>query len=107
MKFMEDIREIKTKQLIKNTFLKMLKQNDLSDITVSSISKKAGISRTTFYKHYQSVANLFTLTINDLIDETLDIGNEFFNCVNKRPVNKAMCEIIRQDERYRAIIESI
>lgn len=49
----------------------MLEKKDIEYITVSEICTKAGVNRSTFYLHYES--------INDLIEETLDYINKKFN----------------------------
>lgn len=46
----------KTRKLIKNTFAELLKEKkELNKITVSELSKRADINRSTFYTHYDDI----------------------------------------------------
>ena len=103
----KDKREINSQNKIEDALLDFLNHSDLSDITIANICDKAHVSRTTFYKHYRNTYELFEKTVDKLIDETLDIGNEFFNCIMKKK-NKGypMCELIRTDSRYKAIMKN-
>ena len=50
--------------------LALLEQKDLEYITVKELCRQAGVNRSTFYLHYE--------TIGDLVNETLDRINERF-----------------------------
>ncbi len=52
-------------------FLKLLNEKEFEYITVKEICKEAGVNRSTFYLHYE--------TVGDLLDETLDHINGKFN----------------------------
>ena len=47
-----------TKQAIKASFLKLLNERPLSQITVKSIVEDCGINRNSFYYHYQDLQAL-------------------------------------------------
>lgn len=47
-----------TKDHIKRTFLKLLQEKPLGQITVKEITEKCGINRNTFYYHYRDVTAL-------------------------------------------------
>lgn len=51
-------------------FLLLLEKKDYDRITVKEICEKAGVNRTTFYLHYESV--------NDLLEETISMINKRF-----------------------------
>lgn len=51
-------------------FLKLLEKKDLAYITVKEICEKAGVNRSTFYLHYETVA--------DLLSESVEYMNEQF-----------------------------
>ncbi len=53
-----DLRVIKTRNNIKNTFIQLLNEKDFDQITVQNILEKALINRSTFYKHYTDKFNL-------------------------------------------------
>ena len=41
--------------LIRESFLRLLKTRDVESITVSELAREAGINRSTFYRHYDSI----------------------------------------------------
>lgn len=47
-----------TKKAIKETFVQMLDERPLSEITVKSIAAECGINRNTFYYHYDDISAL-------------------------------------------------
>lgn len=53
-----DLRVIKTEQQIEQAFLQLLQQKSYRAITVQDILDTALINRSTFYRHYQSKAEL-------------------------------------------------
>ncbi len=52
-------------------FLRLLSEKEFEYITVKEICKEAGVNRSTFYLHYE--------TVGDLLDETLDYINSKFS----------------------------
>lgn len=48
-----DLRVIRTKNLIRNTFLQLLEEKDFDEITVRDLTTRAEINRGTFYVHYK------------------------------------------------------
>ncbi len=59
-----------TALIIDKAFIELLSKKDIQYITVKEICEKAGVNRSTFYLHYE--------TVNDLLEETIDhINSEF------------------------------
>ncbi|MFR0540250.1 TetR/AcrR family transcriptional regulator [Lactobacillus delbrueckii] len=56
--------------LMDEAFLRLLEKEDPDQITVKEICEKAGVNRTTFYRHYGNV--------NDLLEETICLINKRF-----------------------------
>ncbi len=54
-----DRRILRTKKAIRQAFLSLLSEHPFEDITVSSLSERAGINRKTFYLHYTSTRELY------------------------------------------------
>lgn len=50
-----DKRIIKTRSRIKTAFMQLMLESDAGNITISSLTKKANINRTTFYLHYGDI----------------------------------------------------
>lgn len=69
-----DLRIMKTRKSIRSAFGRLLKEFSIQEITINQICKEAGISRITFYNHYQDKFDLF---YHILIDEKEKIGVMF------------------------------
>lgn len=61
----QDLRVVKTKTLIKNSFLELIEEKGYSKVSVTDIVDKAMINRNTFYLHYLDKEDL----INEMITE--------------------------------------
>lgn len=60
----------KTRELIKKTFAELMNEKkELSKITVTELVKRAGITRSTFYTHYDDIYDV----INDYQLETIEL----------------------------------
>lgn len=55
----KDLRVIKTKQSIQRAFIELLKDKPLEKITVADLCRQSGITRKTFYLHYENVPKYF------------------------------------------------
>ncbi|RAP77717.1 TetR/AcrR family transcriptional regulator [Paenibacillus montanisoli] len=53
-----DRRQLKTKQLLREAFVKLIREKGYEGITVSDLTRKANINRGTFYLHYKDVLDL-------------------------------------------------
>lgn len=54
----EDLRVVKTKKLIRDTFFEMRETMSLEKIHVRELCKKAMINKSTFYNHYRDIYDL-------------------------------------------------
>ena len=52
-------RQTTTKSDIKEAFIQLLATRSLEDITISQLTKKAGVNRSTFYLHYLDKTGFF------------------------------------------------
>ena len=59
----------KTKQLILDTFKKLYRENETSQITVKMICEGVGINRSTFYAYFNDVYDLQEYMENELMEE--------------------------------------
>ncbi len=75
-----DKRIIKTKNNIKQTFIKMLSKKSFEEITIKELCEAAQTSRITFYTHYSDKAELANDIFEDMrkiaIDEYHRLQNE-------------------------------
>lgn len=57
-----------TKMVIKESFIKLLSQKDISQITIKEICENADINRATFYAHYNDQYDLLRKIENEFLD---------------------------------------
>ncbi len=71
-------------------FLKLLETKDFTYITVKEICEAAGVNRSTFYLHYE--------TINDLLSESVDHMTAQFRSYMQDDTNdfSSVCKIAPQ-----------
>ena len=75
-----------TAELMNTALVALLEKKDIEFITVTEITKKAGVNRSTFYLHYE--------TMNDLLSETIEyVGNK----INKKFSNKVINKQVIKD----------
>ncbi len=60
-----------TEQAIKNTFIDLLNEKPLNQITVKDIVVKCGINRNSFYYHFQDIPNLLETIVKDNTDQII------------------------------------
>ncbi len=87
-----------TALLFDEALIYLLEVKDIEYITVKEICNKAGVNRSTFYLHYES--------INDLLEETLSyINKKFIDCFNENSkefiekINSSSLEELKLIER--------
>ena len=64
-----DLRVIKTRKIIFQTLLELMKEKTFEEIKVSDICSKAMINRSTFYAHYEDKYELLLDFLNTLKEE--------------------------------------
>ena len=97
----EDLRVIKTKEIIRNTFKNMILEMDYDYITIKELTERAKINRKTFYLHYESLDDLLleiqNSLANNFIEKQVSYTNLedmkyliglFFESANKNPLDE-------------------
>ena len=67
-----DLRVLRTRKAIRDTFCDMLMEMDLQDITIKELAKRAMINRNTFYLHYDSMEALLQELQDEIAGEFID-----------------------------------
>ncbi|MFA9466185.1 MAG: TetR/AcrR family transcriptional regulator [Velocimicrobium sp.] len=78
-----DLRVIKTRNNIKNTFIQLLNEKDFNQITIQNILEKALINRSTFYKHYADKFDLAKTINKEILDDYSSFLDERFMDENR------------------------
>ena len=68
-----DKREIKTRQLLINTFYSLLKEKSYSDITITDIIKNSKVSSSTFYSHFKTKEDIIKAICDSVLEHVLAI----------------------------------
>ena len=75
MKSKVDMRVERSRRLLKEALLQLMKQKSFRDIQVTEIADQAQVARPTFYLHYQSKQEL-------LLSHVDDVFNEFYEALS-------------------------
>ena len=101
---------IRSRRLIREAYMALLKEKELSKITVTDIVKRADINRTTFYAHYPNVRGVTEQIGNEIIAKMLEIleGFEFTSFFrNPAPLLLKLGRYIEEDtDFYRTLIQA-
>ena len=74
-----------TAELMNQALLSLLEKKDFEFITVTEITRKAGVNRSTFYLHYDSV--------DELLEETIEnINKQFTDSFKIKPPTNITCK---------------
>ena len=57
-----------TQRVIRKTFMELLEERPLNEITVKLIVERCGINRKTFYNHYRDIPDLMEKILTDEVD---------------------------------------
>ena len=104
-----DKRVIKTKAAIRGAFNKLVLQKDISEITISELVKEAGITRSTFYMYYNTVADVRNDIEDEIISHIDKIMGEYDwvkSMVDPYPLLDAITKEITQYDEYNRYIMS-
>lgn len=109
MKEKVDLRIVKTKKILFDTLLKLMKQKSFDKIKISDICDEALINRSTFYAHYEDKYELLDDLIEDLKQSLLDdLDDNDNNVSTKEYIMKSLSTLIdHMDDKkdiYSAII---
>src|SRR5699024_1390636 len=74
-----------TKECIETALLVLMKDKDFKDISITDIVKRAGVSRSAYYRNYSSkedILNKHLKTVIQMIMNSLDFKNYHHNDLN-------------------------
>ncbi len=101
---------IRSRRMIREAYTQLLKEKDLSKITVTNIVTRADLNRATFYAHYPDVRGVTEEIENEIIAKMLDVLEEFrytnFFC-NPAPLLLKLSRYLEEDaDFYRTLIRA-
>ena len=74
-----------TRKAIKESFMELLNEKPLNQITVKSIVEKCGVNRNSFYYHFDDIPSLISEIITENADKIIDEyagGDSLEDCLN-------------------------
>ncbi len=81
-------------------FISLLKEKPFDYITVSEICKRAGVNRSTFYLHYETISDLLDETVRYMLNSFLSYFANDEKSVSLDPVNSENEELVFIQEKY-------
>lgn len=102
----EDARFRNCERRIRDALADLLQAKSLTDISVSELSRKAKVSRATFYVHYDNVGDVFDELVGEVMDNVLSFG-ERFSCespgctTHEKP---RYCERVRSEKEFAGVV---
>lgn len=68
-----DLRVLRTRKLIMDSFIELSGKKEFKDITVKDITTKAMINRATFYYHFEDIYDLLEKVLSEVLSINLDV----------------------------------
>ena len=98
----------RSQQMLQQAFSELLSEKPFDKITVTDITRRADLSRGTFYAHYASTSDLLSAMIDDIMDklfEVVDVASTTQFLKNPEPVITLVRDYLTQDESlFRTLI---
>lgn len=105
-----DKRVLKTKNAIFTAFKELVEQKDMAEISISELTKNAGITRSTFYMYYDTVSDVRDDIENEIINRIGNILTEDeigHSLTNPYQLLSTVAEeITKQDQNNKYILSS-
>ena len=96
---------IQTDEIIKQAFAELVNETDeFNSITVTSLIKRAGISRSSFYTHYDSIKDLAHNLQSESLDELTRNLNSFTCLEDIYNYIDSFIEILKKNKRFYTLI---
>ena len=103
-----DLRIVKTKKVLFDTLIKLMRQKNFNKIKISDICDEALINRSTFYAHYEDKYELLDDFIDDLkISLLKDLEDNVNNVTTKEYIMKLLSILIDHIDEKREIYSAI
>lgn len=89
-----------TKECIKEAFIKLISENEYKKISITNITDKAGINRTSFYKFYETKDALLEDIKNRLFETTHYFVKNFDNVKNRKEYINELVNTVYKYKTY-------
>ncbi len=65
-----------SKEALQTALIELLLEKDMDSITVTELTERAGVSRMTYYRHYQSMKDIYHETLDIIFQEIISVGKQ-------------------------------
>ncbi|UOQ44273.1 TetR/AcrR family transcriptional regulator [Halobacillus salinarum] len=105
-----DPRVIRTRQLLKEAFIELLKEMDIEKITVNRLAERATINRVTFYLHYRDIPDMQEKLADEMVQEIACVYESAKQEANKttgwKVIEKTLEYIAGNADFYKVVLTS-
>ena len=102
----KDARSERTEAAVKSALLEAMAAKELEDIGVAEIARAAGISRSTFYAHYQNLGEVFQEMVGDLQSKYSPLVQQLRCDACQSGERQPFCMRIRNAGVYQPVVDS-
>ena len=99
-----NLKVINTKRKLSRSFISLLTSKSITEIDVSELCEKAGINRTTFYKHYASLYHLLDELIVQFFKRIETLFLSFSSGENTTSKVAYLLKYLKQNREFVTII---
>jgi AcrR family transcriptional regulator len=106
----KDRRIGKTQKNIRDAFINLITEKEISQITVKELAEKADINRKTFYMHYSSIEDVLDKIENEIIEKLLSVLEQYDFFDSQFDIYALFCslnDVINEDfDLYKRLVYS-
>lgn len=92
------------KEAIAIALIQLMKERDISHITIQDIVKRAGVGRSSFYRNFESKEDILVYYINLLFDVTEEKTNPFSNA-NLKAYITAQFRLYKENKDFFVVLQ--
>ena len=100
-----DIRTIRSKESIKNSFIELRTKKELRKITVKELCEKANINKSTFYAYYDDIFDLSEQIESDVVRQIIESINHRYSMIFN--ASEATSELFYAMKRQKKLIDIV
>lgn len=89
-----DARAVRSREQIRNAFLRLLQTTSLNEITIREICAKASLNYVTFFRHYQTKESLLDEIAADEVRNLVELTFPVFSSKNTAAAAVTLCTYI-------------
>lgn len=102
-----DRRILRTRDALGDALVALMHEKNFEDITVQQVLDRAGVARSTFYKHYRDKDDLFVSDVEDFLEMfSMALKRHGDSCKRLAPVRELFAHVREFREFYLALVTS-